>query len=246
MSLHDLLRGARYLLRGFSLINQSGVRRFAYLPMLINITLFGIAIGFGISRFDQWMTWLMPAWLPPWLADALMWLLWPLFVLLLLGLVFFTFSILANLLAAPFNGLLAEAVEISLAGQAPPDMGWAQLVRDAPVMLFNEIRKLGYLLLWMLPLLVLSFVPPFSLVAPLLWLLFSGWMLALDYHDYPMGNHRLAFRQQRRILRQRRSLALGFGLATLVATMIPLVNFLVIPAAVAGATALYVENLRQA
>jgi CysZ protein len=39
-------------------------------------------------------------------------------------------------------------------------------------------------------------------------------------------------------------LAIGFGLATLAATMIPFINFLVIPAAVAGATALYLEQLR--
>ncbi|MDT8372288.1 MAG: sulfate transporter CysZ, partial [Gammaproteobacteria bacterium] len=49
---------------------------------------------------------------------------------------------------------------------------------------------------------------------------------------------------QRQILKQKRLLALGFGLATLGATMIPIVNFLVIPAAVAGATALYLERLK--
>ena len=55
----------------------------------------------------------------------------------------------------------------------------------------------------------------------------------------------MLFEQQRTLLKQRSGLALGFGLATLGATMIPLINFLVIPAAVAGATALYVENLKQ-
>ena len=41
-------------------------------------------------------------------------------------------------------------------------------------------------------------------------------------------------------------LALGFGGAVMVATAIPLVNFLVIPAAVAGATVLWVERLERA
>ncbi|NOQ81802.1 MAG: sulfate transporter CysZ, partial [Methylophaga sp.] len=77
-----------------------------------------------------------------------------------------------------------------------------------------------------------------------LWVVFSSWVLAIDYHDYPMGNHQLKFPQQRALLRQKRSLALGFGLATLGATMIPFVNFLVIPAAVAGATALYLDNFK--
>jgi CysZ protein len=40
-------------------------------------------------------------------------------------------------------------------------------------------------------------------------------------------------------------LALGFGMTTLGATMIPVINFLIIPVAVAGATALYVGKLQK-
>jgi len=108
----------------------------------------------------------------------------------------------------------------------------------------NELRKTAYLLRWMLPLLLLSWIPGLNLIAPVLWFFLSSWTLALDYHDYPMGNHLLGFKEQREKLRQHRSLALGFGFATLIATMIPIVNFLVIPAAVAGATMLYIENLK--
>ena len=48
--------------------------------------------------------------------DWLRYLLWPLFVLTAVLLVFYTFSLLTNLIAAPFNGLLAEAVEKLAAG----------------------------------------------------------------------------------------------------------------------------------
>jgi len=241
----NLLQGAQYLLRGFGLIQRKGVRHYAYLPIAINTILFSFAIWYGINGFDQWMTNLMPSWLPDWLLSVLMWVLWPIFTALLMLIVFFTFSIIANILAAPFNGALAEAVEINLSGKTPPSFSWQQVVKDAPKMIFNEIRKLVYLLIWVIPLLILSFIPVLNIVSPVLWVLFSSWVLALDYHDYPMGNHQLLFREQRGILRQKRSLALGFGLATLGATMIPIVNFFVIPAAVAGATALFVENLKQ-
>jgi CysZ protein len=69
-------------------------------------------------------------------------------------------------------------------------------------------------------------------------------MLAIDYHDYPMGNHQILFSEQRDTLKQHRLLVLGFGGATLAATMVPLINFIVIPAAVAGATALYLERVK--
>ena len=46
-------------------------------------------------------------------------------------------------------------------------------------------------------------------------------------------------------LREKRLLALGFGAATLLMTLIPFVNFLVMPAAVAGATAMWVHEWRR-
>ncbi|OUR85359.1 sulfate transporter [Methylophaga sp. 42_8_T64] len=241
----DFFAGIRYLFRGFALINRKGVRPYAYFPMAINTLLFSFAIWFGISEFDQWMNALIPSWLPDWLVDAVMWVLWPLFVGLLSLIVFFTFSIVANILAAPFNGALAEAVELSLSGESAPQIAWQQIIKDAPKLIFNEIRKLLYLVMWVIPLIILSLIPVLNIFSPLLWLLFSSWMLALDYHDYPMGNHQLLFKQQRAVLKQKRSLALGFGMATMFATMIPIVNFIVIPAAVAGATALFVERLKK-
>lgn len=243
--MNDFIQGSRYLLGGFKLINQPGIRRFALIPMAINTLLFALAIWFGLSQFDGWMSGLMPTWLPDWLATALMWILWPLFAILLLVIVFFSFSVLANIVAAPFNGLLSEAVERRISNQPPPDQSLLQLIADTPRMIWNEIRKLGYLLKWMLPLFILSWIPGVNIFAPFLWIAFSSWTLALDYHDYPLGNHLMGFKEQRRLLSSRRPLALGFGMTTLGATMVPILNFLIIPVAVAGATQLYVEQLKK-
>ena len=238
----NIYTGATYLLKGFSLIHQRGIRRFAYIPMFINTILFSLAIWFGISQFDSWIHNFFSGW-PEWILDWFMWLIWPLFASLLLLIVFFTFSIIANLLAAPFNGVLAEAVEQKLLGHPPKQLSWQEIINDAPAMLWGEVRKLLYVLLWVIPLFILFWIPVINIIAPLLWIVFSAWVLALDYHDYPLGNHQIKFPQQRALLRNNRLLALGFGLATLGATMIPFVNFLVIPAAVAGATALYLDRL---
>jgi len=242
----EFFKGAGYLFKGFGLIHKKGIRKFAYIPMAINTLLFSFAIWLGVNKFDQWINHFIPTWLPEWLLSWIMWFIWPLFAGLLILIVFFSFSIIANLLAAPFNGVLAEAVETKLLGETPPNLSWKEILKDAPKLIWNEIRKLMYILMWMVPLFIFSWIPVLNIIAPVLWVAFSSWMLALDYHDYPMGNHQLKFPQQRALLRQKRSLALGFGLATLGATMIPFVNFLVIPAAVAGATALYLDNFSQA
>ncbi len=58
-----------------------------------------------------------------------------------------------------------------------------------------------------------------------------------------MGNHDLTFKQQKQTLKKRRGLSLGFGGSVMVLTSIPIINFIVMPVAVAGATAMWVDQL---
>jgi len=232
------LAGARYFLRGFHLAFEPGVRRFVLVPLGINVVLFAALIYVGAAQLERLLDWALPAWLE-WLA----WLVLPLFLVVALVVVFFTFSLIGNLIAAPFNGLLAEAVERRMTGQSMADLGWKQLFVDLWKTIVSELRKLGYVALWSLPLLLLSLVPGLNVAAAPLWIVFSAWMLAIGFADYPMANHGLTFPEQRRRLAERRFLTLGFGGAVMIALAIPLLNFVVIPSAVAGATALWVEEL---
>lgn len=242
-SLQQPLSGFSYLPAGFKLLLRPALWPYVLLPLGINILVFGSIVWLAADQFGTLVDALLPT-LPEWLA-WLAWLLWLVFVLVAAVIVLFTFSIVANFIAAPFNGLLAEAVERLLTGAAPPASGslW-QAVREAPQALVDELRKLGYFILWAIPLALLSLVPLVNLVTPLLWALFSAWMLALQYLDYPLGNHGLRFAAQRQRLRAQPLLGLGFGGAVLIVTLIPLLNLVVMPAAVAGATRLWVERLR--
>jgi len=69
-------------------------------------------------------------------------------------------------------------------------------------------------------------------------------MLTIEYLDYPMANHLLHFSEQKRLLRQRKLLSYGFGGSSLLMTMIPVVNFFAMPVSVAGATAMWVGELK--
>lgn len=238
--------GAGYLLRGLRLLGRPGVRRFVLIPLAINTLLFSLLLWLAISQFGTLIDWLLPslpAWLPEWLLAFLSWLLWLLFAVSAFLVVFFSFTLMANLVSAPFNGFLAEAVERQLTGRRPPDSGRSALaeVRSA---VHGELVKLGYFASRALPLLVLFFIPGLNLAAPFLWLLWGAWMLALEYADFPMGNHGLSFPEQRERARRKRLLMLGFGGAVSFGTLVPLFNFIIMPAAVAGATALWVEQFR--
>lgn len=242
--MQDFLKGFNAMLEGLRLVRQPGLRRFVVVPLLINTVLFTALIYAAVSGFGWLLDYLLGV-LPEWL-HWLQYLLWPLFAVSVLLILAYTFTLLANLIAAPFNGVLAEAVEKHLTGQPFEQTGnWRALLADIPPSLASEAQKLGYFALRALPLLLLFLIPGINLMAPLLWTLFSAWILALEYADYPMDNHGLKFRDQRPRLRGKRLMTLGFGLTVLGLMLIPVVNFLAMPAAVAGATVLWVRELSQ-
>lgn len=234
--------GIQHLLVGFKLLSKPGIRAFVLIPLAINIVLFGAAIYVLSHYFGGWMEQLL-GWLPAWLGfiESILWLL---FALLVLVVVAFTFTLLANLIAAPFNGFLAEAVERHLSGQtapAPQRSVMAEISRS----LGRELVKLRYYLPRLLGLVVLSFIPLVNSISPLLWALFSIWMMAMQYLDYPMDNNDVGFAQMRQLLAERRLTTLGYGGTVLLATMVPLVNLMVMPSAVAGATALWLKDYQR-
>jgi CysZ protein len=237
--MNSFITGFNYMLSGFSLIKKPRLRRFVAIPLAINILLFAGLVWFAFRWIEKSSTFFMSK-LPGWL-DWLNYLIWPLFIALSLLIIFYGFSIIANLIAAPFNGLLAEAVENHLRNE-PLTGSWQQVLRDVLPAIWSEIRKLLYFLLRAIPLGLLFLIPVINIAAPFLWGAFSVWMLAIQYADYPMANHQLFFKEQRRRLAGRRMLALGFGSGVLLFTLIPVLNFAVMPAAVAGATAMWVNE----
>ena len=236
-----VLSGPQYLRQGLSLVLSPGLRLFVLLPLLVNLIVFAVLIVLAVQQFGQWVDYFMPS-LPDWLA-FLEYLLWPLFVALVLLIVFFTFTLLANLIAAPFNGFLAEKVEVVVRGEDPfPTFRWGELAAMVPRTLGRELRKLAYFLPRALALLILSLIPGVNLLAAPLWLLFGIWMMAVQYIDYPADNNKLGWNEMLDWLRARRWQSLGFGGITYAALLVPGLNILMMPAAVAGATVFWVRE----
>ncbi len=234
------VRGANYLLRGAAMLPQPGLRRFVLVPLIVNVLLFIGAIWLLVNQFsvliDYWM-----GFIPDWL-DFLYWLFWPLFALLVLVGVYYGFSIVANLIAAPFNGFLSEKVENRLRGEPVTDEGWGEVLAMIPRSLQRELHKLAYYLPRFLLILVLTFIPGVNLLAPLLWFLFGAWMMSIQYCDYPMDNNKVSFNQMRQLMKAKRVTSVGFGGMVQLGMLVPVLNLFVMPAAVIGATLYWVEE----
>ncbi len=184
------LSGPQYLKRGFSLLREPGIRLFVILPILVNVLIFGTLSYLTLDKLGQWIGQVM-AWLPQWLS-FLEWLLWPLAVILVLVIVMYVFSTVANLIAAPFNGLLSEKVEEMLTGEEVAGRETIlQAIASFPRSIGRECHKLLYYLGFAIVTLIASFV--ISPLSPLLWFSLNAWMMALESLDYPMAHRGMAF-----------------------------------------------------
>ncbi len=238
--------GAQYLTNGWQLIRQKGVRHWVFIPLTINFVLLLAATIWVISQLSAWQATVYEGsgdWLQ-WTFDYLGWLLWPLLTVLILLALFFSFAVIANWISAPFNGLLSEAVERHLKGAKEPSQAnfWQYLRHETPRVIQREWQKLKYWLPRALICLLLFWIPVINIIAPVIWIDFSAWMLAIQYIDYPMDNNKVSFSAMLATLKQRKMLSWGFGGTVLLFTMIPLLNLLIIPVAIAGATSLYVDH----
>jgi len=234
--------GTAYFMQGIALLKHPRLRPFVIIPLLINIVIFSSLIWLSINTIGATLnSWLgaIPGWLS-WLN----WLIWPLVGLSLALITGYLFTAVAILIASPFNGLLAEKAEEIITGnavQGPESIAQAFMI--FPRAIARELVKFMYYLPLLLAVFVVSWIPPFSAIAPLLWFLFGAWMMAVQYADYPMDNHQISFADLKEILRERRLSSLGFGGLVALVSGIPVLNFFVVPAAVCGATLFWCKEL---
>lgn len=240
--------GFKYIFKGFSLITKKGVRRYAIVPLLVNLVLFSGAIYLGMTQFEGWMNSFLGgiSWLPDLLETAITWILWPLFAILILIAIYYSFTIVANLLAAPFNSMLAYKVERYLRGDlnnTGEKTNEPTLSSVAARTIGSEIKKMGHMLKWLVLLLIITVIPVVNIIAPFAWMIYGAWMLALEYSDYSMSNHDMYFKEEVQLLKSNRFLSLGFGSGVMFLTMIPVLNFFAMPVGVAAGASLWVDRL---
>lgn len=238
----NFVYGAGCLLRGAQLLGHRKLRAFVIVPLVVNVVIFGSLIGWGLSGLVEWVnSWM--AWIPEWLS-FLQWILWPLIGIAVALVTGYAFTAVALIIASPFNNLLSEKAEELITGRPVAGLeGLGPALMSVPRGIFRELAKLLYYVPMALLVLIISFVPAVNAAAPVLWFLLGAWMMSLQFVDYPMDNHERSFKDVRIATSNRRLSSLGFGGIVAACASIPIVNFIVVPAAVVGATILYVEDL---
>jgi CysZ protein len=214
------------LLAGAKLLGHKELRKFILIPIFINLVLFSSLLYLVYNYVGGLIGQFIPDWLL-WLS----WLIYPLTLISFFLAGFFTFTLIANLIAASFYGGLSAKTKKIIAHETGDIVEQKMLA-----MIGSELKRILYLVSRLIPVLIISLIPGLNIIAPILWLLFGAWALSLEYFAYPLENEGALFKEQRGILSEVRIGALSFGGLVLLGLTIPIINILVPPIAVISAT----------
>ena len=251
--------GVSFFFQGLALANKPRLRRFFWIPAGIGLSLTVVTLYFFGASIISAATPDLPTWLQ-WLE----WIIVPALLLLLALISAWSVSFITIIVASPLFGRLATAVESEIAQASPTNVKNSahtnpsdtlqhqdthphnevagSMANDLVKDISRELRKLRYHLPRLAGLLLLSLIPVVNLLAPLVGGLYSAWMMSVQFSDYAADNHEMSFTASLAQLKRNLAPSMGFGFMTSLAMAIPLANFFLLPAAVAGGTLLWQHN----
>ena len=204
------------------------------IPALINLAVFIVTAGLLLWNAD-WFFFDRPT-EGPWYYYVLI-VLWWIFRILLYPLLvvvaYFLTMMLAGIVASPFNDALSERAEAVFMGDfVKGEEGWkALVVGGVKGILAAAATTIPRVILMIL----LGLIPG---AGPILAAVVGAYFIALEYTDTALTRRRYGTRQKMRTIWKHRRIAMGFGLGANMLLVIPLLNFLSMPIAVIGGTAL--------
>jgi len=223
-------------------LSRPEYRKYILIPLLVNLILFVILTSILVVMFSDLMTFILD-YVPSWLhfMASMLWFVFGMALLIIYGL---SFTFITNLIAAPFNGFLAEKIQREQGIPLPEGESTMGLITRT---LWREVIKITYFiaygLLVMVLLFLISFIPFVNLAIPVLAFLWSSWCVAIQYMDYSADNYQQEFSELRKMALKPTIKTFSFGGGVSLLSMIPIVNIFVMPLAVAAGTQLWIKDI---
>jgi CysZ protein len=234
------LHGAGYLGRGLrTYLGTDGIRLLGILPVLIVGAVFWVVLVL-LAVFVDELARLLTPFADTWSESgrlAVRALVGLAVIGLYLALIVVTFATLATLVGQPFYERISDRLEARL-GDPPPgiDASWW---RTLPRATLESLGLLTLTLLCAVPVFLLGVLPVIGqTVAPVVGAIVSGFFLAIELLAIPLQRRGLNLRQRLRWVWRHRHVTVGFGVASFLLFLVPLMNVVAMPAAVVGGTLL--------
>lgn len=236
-------RGFTYPFRAAKfLLKRPRMLKYLAIPFIINLLVFSLSVYFGVDLFNGLLEQYLPS------GDAWYWVLlnylaWIAAFILTAVMVFFSFTVIGNLIASPFNELLSERTEEVISGVASDlPFSMRRFWSEARHAIGVELKKQLFFIVGMIALFMINLIPAlgapvYAVLAPLFTLFF----LVVEYLAFVLMRKQISFGKQQGYVFKKPILMLGFGCGVFCLLAIPLLQFFCIPLAVVGATMLWCD-----
>ncbi|WP_438426322.1 EI24 domain-containing protein [Aquimarina macrocephali] len=241
----NIINGIKAYFGTFKLISKLGLWKFFAVPILISVItgLSFVALVYFFS--DNLGALIARIWVWEWGSETFATISTYIggLLILVIGLILYKHIVMA--LSAPFMSPVSEKVETHLLGEtdhAHRDTSFnQQLSRGIRINVRNLFREL----LFMIPLIILSFIPVIGIVATILIFLIQAYYVGFGNMDYTMERH-FNYKESIQFVRKNRGTAIGNGIVFVLMLFIPIIGFIItLPISVVAASTETVKILKE-
>jgi CysZ protein len=220
------MAGFRFFLQGISWLKSHPLLLVAlYVPLVLGAILVVGILGSYSANYDAWMEFILFE-KPDSLFGAIGY--WLAYVSAFVGIILVSLLcgfLLPSIIASPFYDYVSMKVESSVTGEKPVEVSFARSL----LLMIEEVKKAVFILTISL---IAIFIPVVNIIVP-------AWMISWEFYDYPLARRGLGFGDRLSQVKGDFWGVLGMS----VWFMIPFIQFLLMPLAVAGGTMLAVKSL---
>jgi CysZ protein len=172
--------------------------------------------------------------------------LWTFTVLVVMGFFFMGAALLSygliGILGTPFYDRLSAAVEHEIGGSAEDAFDLRQTLSDIWWSVVHSVVAMGLWIFVVLGLFSLNLIPVVGGVLEVLLSTIATWVwVAREMLDGALSRRQMSFRGKLNFMKAHSRTTLGLGASTAVLLWIPLVNILMLPMGIVGATLMVLE-----
>ena len=232
----NIINGVKAYLGTFKLISKLNLWGYFGIPIFISVVTGVLILGLSYMFSADLGHFIAKAWIWEWGSETFETIssVFGFILIFVLGIVVYKHIVMA--LSAPFMSPVSEKIEAHILGKEGHHHRKTtfreQLMRGIRINMRNLLREIGF----MIPLVLLSFIPVIGIAFTVLIYLIQAYYVGFGNMDYTMERH-FGYNDSIAFVRKHRGAAIGNGLVFMLLLFVPFVGFIItIPFAVVAAS----------
>lgn len=249
--LKEIVIAVQSYFRAHRFISNHRLWKWILIPGILYTLLFIVGMYFFWISSDNAVTWLshrlgIDRWLHRQSSGLLsfFFMMGELMIRLILVLFYFSlFKYLFLIIGSPLFAYLSEKADAMLSGKDLP-FNWPQVLRDMGRGIRLSIRNTLWQTVYMVSLLILSFVPIVGWIVPVVALFVECYYYGFSMLDYSCERHKLSATESIDYISKHKGLAIGNGMVFYLMHLVPFLGWVLAPAyaVIAATISLYYQE----